>query len=137
MKRTARATLSRVMTMADDSMESKPDPFVELSKETSKGLDHAIRELGWIADGGDPSSTEEDEDLANVKRVEYDRDRGRVHRRLLAYLSKELSLQTPSDDDIETAKSLAARLAKMRDMNVRATTVVKAATDLLNIYNRA
>ncbi|WP_413936388.1 hypothetical protein [Nitrospira sp. BLG_1] len=137
MGKPTRATRSRTATMADDSTAPKPDPFVELSVEAASGLSNAIRELNWIADGGDPSAKPEDEDLANVKRVEYDRERNRINGRLLAFLRKELSVQPPSDDDIEAAKSITARLAKMRDVNVRATTVVKAATDLLDIYNRA
>ena len=95
--------------MADNS--TQPDPFVDLSLQTSAGLSNAIRELGWIADGGDPSASLDDRDLARLQKIEYERERIRVAQRLTAYLAKQLSVNPPSAQDLQQAKDIAAHLA--------------------------
>ena len=112
------------------------DPFVELSTATWMGLNDAVRESGWIADGGDPSAPQSDRDMANLKQTEYDREQVRVMQRLLAYLAKRLTIQPPSDQDVAKAKDVAATLANMRDVNVKVAAILNAANGLLEIYNR-
>jgi hypothetical protein len=100
-----------------------------------EGLNAAVRELAWIADGGDPAASFADRDMAVLRRTEYDRERTRIMQRLMAYLGKQLSVSPPSDADLERAKHIATRLAQMRDLNVTVTAVIGAATELLNLYN--
>ena len=116
--------------------QNPADPFVELSTATWMGLNDAVRESGWIADGGDPSAPQSDRDMANLKQGEYDREQVRVMQRLLAYLAKRLSIHPPSDQDVAKAKELAGTLANMRDVNVRVTAILNAASELLEIYSR-
>lgn len=133
---TKKTTLSkdrRTMTMVN----TLTDSFVDLSKDTWSGLNTAYRELGWIADGGDPSATSAERDMANLKRTEYGRERVRVMERMMDYLDKKLSIHPPSASDVENARNIAAHLAQMADVNVKASAIVQAATKLLDIYNRA
>jgi hypothetical protein len=111
-----------------------PDPFVVLSLEAWEGLNEAVRECDWIADGGDPTATEADRNEANLKQAEYDRAQIRVMQRLTSYLAKKLSVVPPSATDVAQAKALVASLAAMRDQNVKVSAVVAATTQLLAIY---
>ena len=120
--------------MADDS--SQADPFVVVSVQTGTGLSDAIREAGWIADGGDRTASQADQDLANLKRDEYGRERIRVQQRLLAFLAKQLSIHPPTAADLQQSKAMAEQLASMVDVNVKVAAIVNAATELLNIYNK-
>jgi len=114
-----------------------PDPFVEISLSTWNGLNDAVRECDWIADGGDPTATSAERNTANVKQAEYDREQTRVMQRLTAYLAKQLSVHPPSSADLAQSKQMATQLAQMRDVNVKVSAVISAATALLNAYGNA
>lgn len=113
------------------------DPFVDLSLATWEGLNSSVRELTWIRDGGDPTATFAERDEANLKAVEYDRDRIRVMQQLVAYLAKKLSVTPPTPADLARSRALSAQLAQMVDVNVKVTVVVKATTELLDIYGKS
>jgi len=110
------------------------DPFVQLSLDTWRGLNDAVRELDWIADGGDSSATFDDRDEAALARIKYERESVRVMQRLTAFLAKQLTVKTPTSADLVKAKEIATELGKFIDRNVQAKTVIKAATNLLKIY---
>jgi hypothetical protein len=134
-RRRKKKAAGKALAAAPES--SAPDPFVELSLETWRGLSAAVRELGWIADGGEPSASMGDRDLAALKRIQFDRERVRIMERLTAYYDKKTSVKPPSTTDLEQAKKIATRLAEFAAVSVKAKAVVDAGTALLNIYAKA
>lgn len=110
------------------------DSFVILSTNAYDGLTESIRELGWIADGGDKSASSDEMNEASEKKIQYERDRDRVAKRLIAYLAKKLSINPPTDDEVNQSAKIAAQLAQFHAVNVKAKAVIEATTKLLEIY---
>ena len=121
---------------AASTLAPAADAFIEVSVATIEGLGHAIRECNWIAQGGDPTSTQSDRDLANLRRAEYENDRVRANQRVLAYLGGKLSIFPPTSGDVTEARQLAGRLAQMVGVNVQVGAVIQTATNLLNLYRK-
>lgn len=113
------------------------DSFVSVSLSAWLGLTDAVRELGWIADGGDPSASFADRDLANLKRLEYKDKIDIIESRLTAYMAKKLTVDPPSSAQADQASRIASDLAQWRTVNVTTNAIIAAATDLLNLYNNA
>ena len=131
------ASVASVRPNSDVTAAASPDPFVQLSLTTWEGLNAAVREASWIADGGDPTVSFADRDMAALKRAEYDRERIRIMQRLMAYLAKQLSVSPPSATDLDRAKVIATRLAEMREVNVTFVAIMTAATELLALYGKS
>jgi hypothetical protein len=122
--------------MAPPPAGTEEDTFEAVCLSVWEGLNNAVRELGWIADGiGDASTTFSDRSLANVKRLELQEQINDVQRKYTAYKAKKLSIKPPSMKQMTEAARISAELASWSKVNVTVTAVLTAATDLLNIYN--
>jgi|CXWL01.1.fsa_nt_gi hypothetical protein len=123
--------------MAENN-ELEKDTFVELSLTTENALNDAIPELAWIsAGGGDPPPSEADRVIAEDKEGEYKDRRSQVRERLLAYLSKKLTVPPPSETDLKKAIKIAVEIADFKNKSVQATTVIHAVTEILNVYAKS
>jgi hypothetical protein len=120
--------------MAEEVEET--DPFIDMCGYTRSGLQSAVLECGWIAEGGGTASIA-DRAMAAVRKTEYQRAKTRVGDHLLAYLADDLNVTPPTKTDLDRAERLATRLAEMESTNVKVTTIVGAATDLLNLFAKS
>lgn len=125
-------------SMAPPAIASEKDSFEVLCITVWRGLTHAVRELGWIADGiSDASTTFSDRSLANLKRLEFAEKLSDIQKQYMSYGAKAHSVKPPSDEQLAQASRIATELASWTAVNVSVRAVLNSSTELLKIYGES
>lgn len=104
--------------------------YLELTGATLAGLDDAIALLR----ARDVFATGDERRLITVELAELEAQRAKVRAEMVAFIANEVTVRPPSEEEVATAKELAAELEAMAAAATAAREIVGLATELLETW---